>query len=486
MSWDDHGGVSVSALAFSSFDGKIAAAYGSHVAIFVPRFVEPVDPKRDPNIEWTLQATVPNSFVVKSLSWSCKGTLLSAGSSVAIWDLSLSDPTLTWSAELSADVERADFSPDGTLFYTYGAFDRLVKIWYRRPSDLVSSKVSQPSPQTVQYDFLYLQHPRSVLYCEWRKTVQRLRAVEDNVLLTMCRDRVSRLWTETGVDGAAPTFHLACSFDRNTGGAAGFNHTSHVGGATGNGHPTVPDLEMPAVHFLDQHEVLAAIEGKSDREEERRRDGLPGGRMHGRTASGSPVSPSGPTVPTAGTGRGGLIGSGEAKRVRRLREAVREHPDMLLQVFGDGTVVLWGIQNLTTHPRRTPKVNIIMRIAHGLQPSDHEFFMDTPLVFHDDSAVGAGSTYYPTELVFVTQNSRGVLNIYVQNLEEFLAADRDSSHVRLHRTLAASPGGTRKLIKHPNLDLVAGIGMNGDVVIWRTGVPTIGVRNKDVLDYVTD
>jgi DmX-like protein len=124
-----------------------------------------------------------------------------------------------WTMNVANEVRVLKFSPDGTLFATYGENDRLVKIWFPQ-GGFLHSRDSRESIKVLEhsgfnFSFIYIQHPASVCGIEWRRTsrymprysilavnrdkihLKNFRKSIQNVLITWCEDNTSRIWKET-------------------------------------------------------------------------------------------------------------------------------------------------------------------------------------------------------------------------------------------------------------------------------------------------
>ena len=78
---------------------------------------------------------------------------------------------IVWRKTLPHPASLVSYSPDGRLFATCGENDRLVRIWFSRDKDF-----TKLFDEIVQFDFVYLPHPRAVTWFTWRnpgKTNQR-------------------------------------------------------------------------------------------------------------------------------------------------------------------------------------------------------------------------------------------------------------------------------------------------------------------------
>lgn len=307
-----------------------------------------------------------------------------------------------------------------------------MKLWFRRALEFQGSS-------SVSYDFTYLPHARGVVYAEWRRTRKDVKYAEENVLLTMSQDNICRLWSQASTESPSK-FFMCCLID-----------VSQTPASLNVNEP-----EMVAIHWQDQQELFAALSMRIEMEER----GLNAIRKARR------------------------ISAEDTWKVKKLKDTLKDNPDMLMQIQRDGTVVLWGIQHLVSQPRRMPKVVVLMKIKSALQPSDYEFFKDTPHIFQNENVIRSSGVFLPSEIYFVTVNHAGVVNVYLKNLDEFFAISRDSSRIRLVRSFGGHRMSPTKFVRHPVLDISASIGKDGELNFWKVTVPEIGVRFSEGLDFI--
>ncbi|KAJ3285428.1 regulator of (H+)-ATPase in vacuolar membrane, partial [Borealophlyctis nickersoniae] len=279
-----------------------------------------------------------------------------------------------------------------------------------------------------KYDFVYLPHPRSVVNFEWRRAAKRKRSIEDNVLLTTSRDNICRLWTPTSIS-APYQFHMCAVID-----PADF--------------PLVesPELTgMHSIHWLPAEEVEKAIAAKERAEDlflrksDRRRS---------------------------------------ERKSKKLREAVKEYADMLFQILDDGAMIIWGVQNLTSLPRRVPKVLVVMKTDQTVPAADSPFLSENVIIYHRGYNVKQSSIFFPAELHILGRHpSTGVLNCYTMSLDDFFATSWTIPHLRLVHSWCGHRGPSRQVVRHPNLGWAASIAKDEEIVVYEVGTPQIGLRS---------
>lgn len=113
-----------------------------------------------------------------------------------------------WEKRLASPVKYLKYSPDGLLFASLGENDRIVKVWQEVKS-LRDVATDSCTLSTVDFDCVYLTHPRAVTGFSWRRISQYLpKGVISNSLLTSCKDNVCRIWSETVISDDGLTYSL--------------------------------------------------------------------------------------------------------------------------------------------------------------------------------------------------------------------------------------------------------------------------------------
>ena len=235
-----HDNVQVTCIDCSNDVGKIAAAYGSKVLIFEPTPLLQQTSSHKLDYKWIQTTSLETTCLISVISWNIEGNkLLTGGTSIQLWHLlsleeanelkiridglsvkpdnDLSEMTqlkweCLWQCQTSSPVCHLCFSPDGTLFYSAGRTDRLVKIWYEsaaKTNPINHYCLSRPNIQfhrssasritnEINYTFIYIAHPRAVTGISWRKTSKYIPSGSiANMLVTSCRDNICRLWVQT-------------------------------------------------------------------------------------------------------------------------------------------------------------------------------------------------------------------------------------------------------------------------------------------------
>lgn len=197
------------------FNGALAVSVGTSVILYLPEVKKRKDTTQghlfiEEEIIWKQYTIIDESFEVLALSWGPKGnSLLLGGSFLALYSIHLpnsdeeeekeevpkdkeGNPILhqvKWRTETSSRVSKCSISPDGAFFVSLSAYDRLPKLWHTYSPSLSSNAQRD-------YRFIYLPHPAAVVSLMWRKQSNVSANREQNVLMTICRNNIVRLWME--------------------------------------------------------------------------------------------------------------------------------------------------------------------------------------------------------------------------------------------------------------------------------------------------
>ncbi|ELR14288.1 WD domain, Gbeta repeat containing protein [Acanthamoeba castellanii str. Neff] len=185
----------IAALAWSA-QGKLAVGAGTTVYLYEPEGSD------SSSLRWRYACMLEQGTEVAALAWSPaeEHMLAVCGEEVTLWNVD--NTTREWSVRSGDAVSQCAFSPDGHYLATVAQYQPLVKIWYQRDKNERRRRS------------IYLAHPRSILSISWRPRVCRQR----NVLLTVSRDGVGRLWmqSETKPQGTGPKFDVRAVLDAPT------------------------------------------------------------------------------------------------------------------------------------------------------------------------------------------------------------------------------------------------------------------------------
>ncbi|RUP50038.1 RAVE protein 1 C terminal-domain-containing protein [Jimgerdemannia flammicorona] len=401
---------------------RIAVALHLKVLIF-----KPGQSDADGTTQWGSYETLVHDLPISCLDWAASGDLLTGGDEINLWrtkrDGDESEWRRVWKQRCASNIKLAKFTPDGTLFATIGQYDRLVKVWYH----------DQDAPGLeTQFRFVYLPHPRSVTNFTWRKSSKPQKDPTENFLFTMARDGICRLWSSTDPT-ESHMFYMCAVVDPNQ---SLVTSQSPEDRSISN-HP---DFFSP-IHCIDSKELTSAVQ-----------------------------------LAVEIQGEGSKQDQMAELRLRRLKEMIRDTPDLLLQVQRDGSLIIWGIQFLNSYPRRIPKVLVVLRVAQALLSSDAEYFAGVVSVYHDHLGVKSKSTIFPVELYFLAQSPHGRLNCYTINLIDFFDSTRFSSRLYLKHSWTGHHGQIHQVIQSNSESYFATLAGDGEVNLWQYEDPKFGLR----------
>jgi len=460
----------VNTLAFNK-NGKLAVGYESSIIIYIPIEEGPKD------LQWSSQEIISYSNP-RCVDWnnnSDEEWLLAGSKKLSIWknktyklikndstkevsnesetsltttSLSLQENIKTnekiyeliWEEVSAGEVSLVSFSPDGKFFATLTEFDCLVKIWYSRSvvdSDY-SSIGSEEEVNTYKFDFLYLSHPRSVVSFDRRKTVEKNRKKINNILLTMCRDNICRLWAQSNDENNNYKFYM-CKMIEPFCLPPSLNHTP------------VSEPKISYVHWIDNREIHRAIYSDSIIEKNKFQK-----KWRQR------------------------VNGNNNKNQKELKDIIKDNQDMLFHVSPDGTVIIWGVQNLNTYPLSIPHLVVLIKIPKAFSSSDYNFFRNPVLIYSNPASQELNALCSSPELMIVAHNSRGIMNCYEMNLYNVFLSSQEI-HFRMIYSWAAHQNSINSLICHPNLPYIATSDGKSEIMIWYNN----GIQAKKSLDWVT-
>ncbi|KAG0341180.1 regulator of (H+)-ATPase in vacuolar membrane [Podila humilis] len=270
----------VSAVVMSEFDGKIAVTTNHHVLIYAPSS----EPAAGEQIKsWMLSATLECEHLT-SLAWRNDGRLLTGSNSLTLWGYESGSWSRLWEKRQGAGVDLIQFTPDGKLFASMSKNDRLVKVWY------------QQQESSTDFGFFYLSHPRAVSNFSWRKEKTNSASQQShiNVLFTMARDGICRIWSPL-ILLQPESMSICAIIDPNQWLVSQQQQSSH---------------HQYPIHALDGMEFAMAVEYAASKNVDRNNDV-------------------------------------NSIRIRKLKERVRDTSDLFFQIQGDGSMIIWGIQSVT-------------------------------------------------------------------------------------------------------------------------------------------
>ncbi|KAI8369423.1 uncharacterized protein BYT42DRAFT_109870 [Radiomyces spectabilis] len=303
----------------------------------------------------------------------------------------------------------AKFDHSSPMFATIAQYDRLVTVWYR-------SKTTNANQ--IHYDFVFLSHPRHVTHFVWRKLPQNS---HDCTLFTMARDGIGRFWSPVDLE-------------------------------------QMHKLYLCAV--IDPCQSLVTAEPASE-------DGSIAHIDHGEDFS--PIHYIGCDELSSSLFRDFQHHSKHERldhSLDRMRNMVRDTPDLLFRLQSDGSLIFWGVQHLNCSPRRVPRVFVVLRIAQAIDASDITYFLNPVHVLHDYSHIQSSSIVKPVELSLLAINPHGQLRCYGLNLLDFLDSTSFIPRLHLKYNWLGHQHAIRSLQQAQN-NRFSTVGVDGQINIWK-------------------
>ncbi|KAF9931631.1 regulator of (H+)-ATPase in vacuolar membrane [Linnemannia zychae] len=323
------------------------------------------------------------------------------------------DASFVWSIRMLADWRRfsdAMGSAKQSMESTLAAKnDRLVKIWH------------QHRGEQIDFGFFYLPHPRAVTNFSWRKEKTSSASLDDsiNVLFTMARDGICRIWSPLIL--LQPESMSICAI---------IDPNQYLVSQQ-------QSITQYPIHALDGMEFAMAVEYAASKTVDKNNDA-------------------------------------NSIRLRRLKEIVRDTSDLFFQIQGDGSMVIWGVQNLGKVPQRLPKVLIVLRISQAVSPLETPFFMRNIIAYHDTAL--ARTRAIPADVVIIGQSYEGRVSCFSVNMMELFDSANTLAGLSLRQSWTGQQSRIRSIVKDHRQLCFTSVGDLGDVSLWKLKTPRFGHR----------
>ncbi|KAI9492527.1 RAVE protein 1 C terminal-domain-containing protein [Zychaea mexicana] len=330
-----------------------------------------------------------------------------------------------WHIRPATHVAIAKFEPNSMLFATVGSADRLVTLWYTSANTTGSSE--------LDYHFLYLSHPQYVTHIVWRRLLGP-NGAPACTLFTMAKDGIGRFWRP--IDLEQPhRLHMSAVIDPNQSLVTEPSSSSSTDDVNQQHHTLCndddddDDNDFTPIHYISCDELKSSLYAQL--------------RCHSKHDK--------------------LDHS-----LEKMRDLIRDTPDLLFRIQADGSLTFWGVQHLNVLPRRVPRVFVVLRVAQAVNPDDIPYFLNAVHVLHDYAHIQSSSSIKPAELSLVARNRRGQLRCYGLNLVDFL--DTTVFAPRLYVKYSwLGHRHTIRSIKQVANNRLCTIGTDGEVNVWKYG-----------------
>ncbi|KAF9420312.1 regulator of (H+)-ATPase in vacuolar membrane [Podila epigama] len=309
-------------------------------------------------------------------------------------------------------VDLIQFTPDGKLFASMAKNDRLIKVWHQREDS------------DTDFGFFYLPHPRAVTNFSWRKekTDSASRDTHINALFTMSRDGICRIWSPLML--LQPESMSICAIiDPNQWLVSQQQQQSPIG-------------QYP-IHALDGMEFAMAVEYAASKTTDKNNDA-------------------------------------NSIQLRKLKELVRDTSDLFFQIQGDGSMIIWGIQNLAKIPQRLPRVLLVLRISQSVTPLESLFFMRNIIAYHDKTLARSRGT--PADVVIVGQSHEGRVSCFSVNMMELFDSSNTLAGLSLRQSWTGQQSRIKAIVKDHRQLCFTSFGDLGDISLWKLKTPRFGHR----------
>ncbi|KAG2218969.1 hypothetical protein INT45_008393 [Circinella minor] len=154
--------------------------------------------------------------------------------------------------------------------------------------------------------------------------------------------------------------------------------------------------------------------------------------------------------------------------LEKMRDLIRDTPDLLFRIQADGSLTFWGVQHLNVLPRRVPRVFVVLRVAQAVNTDDIPYFLNAVHVLHDYAHVQSSSSIKPAELSLVARNKRGQLRCYGLNLVDFLDSTVFAPRLYVKYSWLGHRHTIRTIHQVANNRLCT-IGIDGEINVWKYG-----------------
>ncbi|KAK3842238.1 MAG: RAVE protein 1 C terminal-domain-containing protein [Linnemannia gamsii] len=279
----------------------------------------------------------------------------------------------------------------------------------------------QHKGEHIDFGFFYLPHARAVTNFSWRKEKASSGSLDDpiNILFTMARDGICRIWSPL-ILLQPESMSICAIIDPNQWLVS-----------------QQQSITQYPIHALDGMEFAMAVEYAASKTVDKNNDA-------------------------------------NSIRIRKLKEIVRDTSDLFFQIQGDGSMVIWGVQNLGKVPQRLPKVLIVLRISQAVTPLETPFFMRNIIAYHDTAL--ARSRGVPADVVIVGQSHEGRVSCFSVNMMELFDSANTLAGLSLRQSWTGQQSRIKAIVKDHRQLCFTSVGDLGDISLWKLKTPRFGHR----------
>ncbi|KAF9114391.1 regulator of (H+)-ATPase in vacuolar membrane [Mortierella sp. AM989] len=279
----------------------------------------------------------------------------------------------------------------------------------------------QHTEEAADFVFFYLPHPRAVLNFSWRKEKASSTSSDSsiNVLFSMARDGICRIWSPL-ILLQPESMSICAIIDPNQWLVSQHQTTAQC-----------------PIHALDGMEFAMAVEYAASKTVDKNNDA-------------------------------------NSIRLRKLKELVRDTSDLFFQIQSDGSMIIWGVQNLGQIPQRLPRVLLVLRISQAVNPLEAAFFMRNIIAYHDTAS--ARSRGSQAEVVIVGQSHEGRVSCFSVNMMELFDNGNTLAGLSLRQSWTGQQSRIKAIVKDHRQLCFTSFGDLGDISLWKLKTPRFAHR----------
>ncbi|KAF9182064.1 regulator of (H+)-ATPase in vacuolar membrane [Haplosporangium sp. Z 11] len=161
-------------------------------------------------------------------------------------------------------------------------------------------------------------------------------------------------------------------------------------------------------------------------------------------------------------------------RLRKLKELVRDTSDLFFQIQGDGSMAIWGVQNLGQVPQRLPRVLLVLRISQAVTPLETMFFMRNIIAYHDTALTKSRGT--PADVVIIGHSFEGRVSCFSVNMMELFDSSNTLAGLSLRQSWTGQQSRIKAIVKDHRQLCFTSLGDLGDISLWKLKTPRFGHR----------
>ncbi|CAG8715090.1 12619_t:CDS:2, partial [Acaulospora colombiana] len=374
--------------------------------------------------------------------------LLVGGEALALWELpQIFDQdhqemdgdkikwTKIWEQKVASKVILAQFSPDSTMFATMG------EVWWNPQNSEAKER---------RFNFNYLPHPRAVVNLAWREgPAEQKKSNGSNILLTMCRDEICRIWVPTNPE-EPHNLYITTVVDPDQ------SLVTHQLSEEERIDPEDSDYFTP-IHWIHPKEFLTSL------------------KMSIEVFDGE--------IDQA------VLGSG----LRKLKNLASDTSDLFYQIQRDGSMSAL-LENMDFNSFTNIRISIVGHAASPKYSCYYALHKRFPcrrwIIFakvlppfmiislpisrnvRTNLAINKRLLYQASvELAIVAQSPQGRIKKYVVRLVEIFDSLQSVTALELKHSWTGHRSDVRSMVRAPGVDSFVSLEKDGDATLWDISTP---------------